>query len=57
MKSIIYFIIAIILGIITIKLGWSAIVCLLNLAIISAAIKGLIAFGVGLLSMKCFKNI
>lgn len=57
MKSIFFFILGIILGIITIKLGWAAIVCLLHLAIISSAINGLFAFAVALLTMKCFKNI
>ena len=57
MKTILYLILGIILGIITIKLCVSVVVCICNLAIVSAAIYGVFAVGIGILTKKCFAKM
>ena len=57
MKSVLYFTLGIILEFITIRVGLSAMIFLINLSIVYALISSLIAFGFGLLARKCFKKI
>lgn len=57
MKSILNFLLGVALGIITIRLAIVAAVALAHASLLSAGILGLIAFGIGLFSIKCFKKI
>ena len=57
MKTIIYLILGIILGLFTLDLAFNAIVALANLHIITAAIEGAFGYLVGILAGKCFKEI
>ena len=57
MKTILMFILGIILGILSIKLFLAAVACLISLAILSAGIN--IVFGIilAILTKKCFANM
>ena len=56
MKTFLYIIIGLLLGVLAISLGITAFHALMNLAVGSALINGLFCFGSGLLSVKCFKK-
>ena len=57
MKTLIYLILGIILGLFTIDLAFNAIVALASLHLVTAAIEGAFGYLVGILSAKCFKEI
>ena len=57
MKTILMFILGIILGIISIKLFLAAFMCLISMAILSAAINTVFAIVMVVLTKKCFTNM
>lgn len=57
MKTIIYLILGILLGLFTLDLAVNAIIALANFQIITAAIFGTFGYLVGILAGKCFKEI
>lgn len=57
MKTIIYLILGIILGLFTLDLAFSAIVALAYFQIITAIIEGAFGYLVGILAGKCFKEL
>lgn len=57
MKSIVYLILGIILGLFTLDLAFNAIVDLAHFRIVAAAIEGGFGYLVGILAGKCFKSI
>lgn len=57
MKAILYFLIGIILGLLAISFGLTALKALFTLNIFSAAFNALIAWGLGALTMKSFDKI
>ena len=57
MKTIIYLILGILLGLFTLDLAINAIIALAHFQIITAAIFGAFGYLVGILSTKCFKEI
>ena len=57
MKTIIYLILGILLGLFTIDLAVNAIIALAHFQIITAAIFGAFGYLVGILAGKCFKEI
>lgn len=57
MKTIIYLILGILLGLFTLDLAINAIIALANFQIITAAIFGAFGYLVGILAGKCFKEI
>ena len=57
MKTIIYLILGIILGLFTLDLAFNAIVALAHFQIITAVIEGAFGYLVGILAGKCFKEL
>ena len=57
MKTIIYLILGIILGLFTLDLAFSAIVAPAHFQIITAVIEGAFGYLVGILAGKCFKEL
>jgi len=57
MKTIIYLILGILLGLFTLDLAFNAILALAEFHIVTAAIFGAFGYLVGILSAKCFKEI
>ena len=57
MKTIIYLILGILLGLFTLDLAINAIIALAHFQIITAAIFGAFGYLVGILAGKCFKEI
>jgi len=56
MKSLIYIILGVILGLVTISLACKTFYAFMNLMLIKTLIGCLFTYGAGLLSVKCFKN-
>lgn len=57
MRSIFYFALGIIAGILTLLFGWAAIKMFITLQIINGVINAFIAWGLGLLTIKMFEEI
>lgn len=57
MRSIFYFALGIIAGILTLLFGWAAIKMFITFQIINGVINAFIAWGLGLLTIKMFEEI